>query len=59
MNLLILKKYRSSYLLRYDILSLSDDYLEKKFGQFSLDFTFNTVTKHFVIVLVWYFDNMI
>jgi len=33
--------------------------LEKEFGQFSLDFTFNTVTKHFVIVLVGYFNNMI
>jgi hypothetical protein len=33
--------------------------LEKIFGQFSLDFTFNTVTKNFVIVLVGYFDNMI
>jgi hypothetical protein len=40
-------------------LPLSDDYLEKIFGQFSLDFTFNTVTKKFVIVLVGYFDNII
>jgi hypothetical protein len=42
-----------------DILPLSDDYLEMKFGQFSLNFTFNTVTKYFVIVLVGYFDNII
>ena len=50
---------KDGYLLRYDILPLSDDYLEMKFGQFSLDFTFNTVTKKFVIILVEYFDNMI